>query len=240
MRSFGEAPPPPTFFDRLKSGLSKTGLGEILQIGQHGHLALLSEGHCSYPAAVRDGDASLLVPELSEHRPALVYRLKGDSAKSIGRIAIGDGARLIDPTPFHRKGMWYLFANLAEEGPSVLRLWTGHDLTSEMVEHPDSPIVLSPAGARMGGLIVERERRLFRVGQDLRGSYGDGLILFAIEELTPERYRETAISELSFAGLRGPHTLNLQGKSMVFDYYRERFAPLAAIRRLQSFRARIR
>ena len=30
MRSFGAAPPPPTFFDRLKSGLAKTGLGEIL------------------------------------------------------------------------------------------------------------------------------------------------------------------------------------------------------------------
>jgi fused signal recognition particle receptor len=30
MRTFGEAPPPPSFFDRLKSGLSKTGLGEIL------------------------------------------------------------------------------------------------------------------------------------------------------------------------------------------------------------------
>jgi len=30
MRTFGEAPPPPTFFERLKSGLSKTGLGEIL------------------------------------------------------------------------------------------------------------------------------------------------------------------------------------------------------------------
>jgi len=30
VRTFGEAPPPPTFFDRLKSGLSKTGLGEIL------------------------------------------------------------------------------------------------------------------------------------------------------------------------------------------------------------------
>jgi fused signal recognition particle receptor len=30
MRTFGETPPPPTFFDRLKSGLSKTGLGEIL------------------------------------------------------------------------------------------------------------------------------------------------------------------------------------------------------------------
>jgi len=30
MRTFGEAPPPPTFFDRLKSGLAKTGLGEVL------------------------------------------------------------------------------------------------------------------------------------------------------------------------------------------------------------------
>ena len=30
MRTFGEAPPPPTFFDRMKTGLAKTGLGEIL------------------------------------------------------------------------------------------------------------------------------------------------------------------------------------------------------------------
>ena len=30
MRTFGEAPPPPTFFDRLKTGLSNTGLGEFL------------------------------------------------------------------------------------------------------------------------------------------------------------------------------------------------------------------
>jgi fused signal recognition particle receptor len=30
MRSFGEAPPPPTFFERLKTGLTKTGLGAVL------------------------------------------------------------------------------------------------------------------------------------------------------------------------------------------------------------------
>jgi fused signal recognition particle receptor len=30
MRTFGEAPPPPTFFERLKTSLAKTGLGEIL------------------------------------------------------------------------------------------------------------------------------------------------------------------------------------------------------------------
>ena len=30
MRTFGAAPPPPTFFDRLKTGLAKTGLGAVL------------------------------------------------------------------------------------------------------------------------------------------------------------------------------------------------------------------
>jgi fused signal recognition particle receptor len=30
MRTFGEAPPPPGFFERLKTGLSKTGLGAVL------------------------------------------------------------------------------------------------------------------------------------------------------------------------------------------------------------------
>ena len=30
MRTFGAPPPPPTFLERLKSGLAKTGLGEIL------------------------------------------------------------------------------------------------------------------------------------------------------------------------------------------------------------------
>ena len=86
----------------------------------------------------------------------------------------------------------------------------------------------------MGGLIAERDGRLFRFGQDNRGRYGDGLILFAIDALTPDEYRESPISELRFEGARGPHTLNLRDNSLLFDFYDERFSPLAAIRRLRG------
>ena len=96
-----------------------------------------------------------------------------------------------------------------------------------------SPICMSPAGGRMGGLIAERDGRLFRFGQDNRGRYGDGLILFAIDALTPDEYRESPISELRFEDAQGPHTLNVRGNRLLFDFYDERFAPLAAIRRLR-------
>jgi hypothetical protein len=234
------------FFHPDGSGLlvealrSSTGLGEILHIDEQGHRPLLSNGHCSYPAAVPTDAGYQLVPEISEHSPALVYRLEHASTVCVGRVAIGGGARLLDPTPFHHDGHCYLFANLAEEGPSVLRLWVGCDLTSGLMEHPDSPIRLSPAGARMGGLIMERSGQVFRVGQDLRRSYGDGLIVFAIEDLTPDRYREVPIADLRFTGVRGPHTLNLRGDTMLFDYYDDRIAPLAAIHRLRGRFARRR
>ena len=170
---------------------------------------------------------------MSEHDDATVFRLERHLAIPIAKVGIGRGARLIDPTPFYRSGRCYLFANLAGEGASVLRLWVGDDLTSELAEHPMSPICMSPAGGRMGGLIAERDGRLFRFGQDNRGRYGDGLILFAIDALTPDEYRESPISELRFEDAQGPHTLNVRGNRLLFDFYDERFAPLAAICRLR-------
>ena len=233
------------FFDPDGDGLlvealaNRTALGEILRLSGNEHRVVLRDGHCSYPAAIADGGVTLLIPEISEHSPALVYRLDDGVPQCVGKVAIGEGTRLIDPTPYRHNGHWYLFGNLAAEGSSVLRLWVGHDLTSGMSEHPDSPIRLSPAGARMGGLIIEHDGLRFRLGQDLRGKYGDGLIVFEIEELTPERYREKTVSDLRLTGRHGPHTLNVSGHSILFDFYTERFSPLAAIRRLRSRSARL-
>ena len=213
---------------------SDTAVGDILHIVGENRQVVLSGRHFSYPAAIQFNGETQLVPEMSEHDDATVFRLERHLAIPIAKVGIDRGARLIDPTPFYRSGRCYLFANLADEGPSILRLWIGDDLSLDLVEHPASPICMSPAGGRMGGLIAERDGRLFRFGQDNRGRYGDGLILFAIDALTPDEYRESPISELRFEGARGPHTLNLRDNSLLFDFYDERFSPLAAIRRLRG------
>ena len=83
------------------------------------------------------------------------------------------------------------------------------------------PIHLWPAG-------------LIRLGQDFGAGYGDGIIAFRIEELTSDRYREAEIGARSFDHVRGPHTLAVQGSTLLFDWYEERFSLLAGIRRLMN------
>lgn len=84
----------------------------------------------------------------------------------------------------------------------------------------------------MGGNIVEQDGRLFRLGQDFTRDYGDGLILFEIGDLSVDSYSESLISRIRFTDRKGPHTLNIRGNEIVFDWYRDRFAPLAGLRRL--------
>src|SRR6202008_2571570 len=118
---------------------SDTAVGDILHIAGDNRQVLLTGRHFSYPAAIQFNGETQLVPEMSEHSDATVFRFERHSAVPIGKVGIDRGARLIDPTPFFRSGRCYLFANLADEGSSVLRLWIGDDLTSDLVEHPASP-----------------------------------------------------------------------------------------------------
>jgi len=86
----------------------------------------------------------------------------------------------------------------------------------------------------MGGAILGLNGRLYRLGQDGARGYGERLVAFEIITLTPEAYAERETGEIAFAGVRGPHTLNVNADRMVFDHYHERFAPLAGVRRLMA------
>jgi hypothetical protein len=122
----------------------------------------------------------------------------------------------------------------------VLRLWHSESLFGTFAEHAASPIRISPAGARMAGSIhVAANGARFRFGQDLRRNYGDGIVIFRVDAISPTEYRETEVGGVRLTGLRGPHTLNFHDGDLVLDYYTERFSPLAGIRRLRARARRI-
>ena len=75
---------------------------------------------------------------------------------------------------------------------------------------------------------------LVRLGQDFPSGYGDGVIAFRIDEIGPDRYRETEMGAASFDRVKGPHTLSIQDDMLLFDWYRERLSPFAGIRRLMN------
>lgn len=219
----------------LVEALRSSGLGEILHISNRGcRIVLGGKGHYSYPATLAVDGTRYLIPEVSEWSGPRIFGFDEGGVRDIGALELPGSPRLVDPTLFERNGMIYLFANVAAETSSVLRLWTAGSLFESFVEHPASPIRISPSGSRMGGSIIETDGNLYRIGQDLRSGYGDGILLFRIDELSPDGFQESFVDELRFSDCHGPHTFNLTGHSILFDYYQERFSVTAGLRRLRS------
>jgi hypothetical protein len=235
------------FFHPEREGLLVEGLaratdhGEILHMTRD-RLVRVSEPtrHYSYPGVVAEHRRHYVIPETADWSPQHIYRLDGDTLEDAGELRVPGSPRLLDPTLYRAGANLFLFANIADEGDRILRLWQSQSLFGAFEEHPASPIRISPVGARMAGSLTVVGDRLLRFGQDFRGRYGDGLIIFGIDELHEERYRETMLGELRFDEVSGPHTINFRDGVAVFDWYSNRFSALAAVRRLRRARPKVR
>ncbi|HXG99001.1 MAG TPA: hypothetical protein VNI79_01125 [Sphingomicrobium sp.] len=84
----------------------------------------------------------------------------------------------------------------------------------------------------MAGAIDSWPGGLIRLGQDFRTGYGDGIVQFRIDTLSPDIYRETEIGAAAFQHAKGPHTFNHNHNRLLFDWYEERFSLLAGVRRV--------
>ena len=219
----------------MVEALNRTsGKGELARIrGGRSETIAVGPGHLSYPASFEEGGQSYPVPEVCEWADPAAWRIDGDRAEKVAKLDIDSGP-LIDPTLIRHEGSVYLFANRLDEGDMVLHLWRAPSLFGRFDLHPRSPVRLSARGARMAGEIARWDGALYRLGQDWRGGYGDGIVAFRIDELGPSTYRETEVGSASFTGVRGPHTLNHRGSTLLFDFYEERRSPLAGLRRVRA------
>jgi hypothetical protein len=223
----------------LAEAMRPDGRGSIVRFadGALREVTLVSRGHVSYPSVLQTDGVTFLLPEIASWSPQRIYQLDGGSAADLGDLEVAGRPRLLDPTLFTQDGRFYLFGNVREEGSGVLRLWSADHVRGPYVEHPDSPIRISPQGSRMGGSLFVHEGRLYRPGQDLSGAFGDGLCFFEVEAISPEAYAERLSGHLRFRSCRGPHTMNVFEGRVVFDHYRDSFSPFAGFRRLRRARS---
>ena len=220
---------------------SRSGLGEIVCIKGDEHRTVLGGGgHVSYPSTSFVDGREIVLPETASWSDPQVYVADGPNLQIMTNLRVENRPRISDPTLFEREGRLYLFGNDRELGSNVLNLWVADGLEEEFRLHPDSPIRISPEGSRMGGAIIERAGCLFRLGQDFSRGYGDGLIFFEIDELSPDAYSERKMGSIRFTDRRGPHTLNARGNRIVFDWYHDQFSPFAGFRRLTARMSRQR
>jgi hypothetical protein len=190
-------------------------------------------GHFSYPGTFQLGERTYLIPEVAEWSKPRVFALDGDCATELSPLKIDTSAGILDPTVVEHRGTVFLFGNLLGK-PDVLRLWFAETLFADFVEHPQSPIRMSPLGSRMAGAIFRQDGFLYRLGQNCVRDYGTGVVAFRIESLTRTTYAESQTGEVSFADVRGPHTLNFSDNTAIFDFYEERTSISAGLRRYRA------
>jgi hypothetical protein len=212
----------------------RTGKGHLVRVDGDAQQSIAGlAGHVSYPAGISEGGRDYVIPETCGWSKPAVFAIEGGSAVRIADLDIDEPA-ILDPTFLRHEDRLYLFGNRRDEAPSILRLWSAPGLFGRFEEHPESPIRISVRGGRMAGPVHRWPAGLVRLGQDFRSGYGDGIIAFRIEELSADRYRETEIGAASFDQVKGPHTLDHRDGTLLFDWYRECFSPLAGVRRLMN------
>jgi hypothetical protein len=231
---FFSADPPGILVEAMNR---RTGLGEIVLLQEESHRPLTTDPrHHSYPFTFQADGKQLMLPEIASWSPPLIYAIEGETMKPVGPLRLDADRRILDPTLIEHGGRVYLFGNDIAIGSNALFIWSAASLEDRFELHPMSPVLVSPRGARMAGGLCRLDGRLVRFGQSFLGDYGDGIFVFQVEELSPEQFEETCIGFLSFDRCKGPHTLNVRGPEILFDWYRDCFSPLAASRRLLAHR----
>ena len=229
---------------RLEALGNKSGVGDILEVNledMNKQRVMMTGKHYSYPYAFVYEDNEYLMPEVASHSSQYVFSLDSNKESHITIKGL-ENKRIVDATLYQKDGWWYLFFGLKHNSLTVLNLWISSDLRNPFKPHPNSPICISPAMARMGGNITLINNRILRFGQNSEGEYGESLSVFEIKELTPTSYIETHRGSIFMENAKGPHCLNLSPdlSKIVVDYYENKFSFLAGFRRFKAMLLKLR
>ena len=97
-----------------------------------------------------------------------------------------------------------------------------------------NPIVVNPKGARNAGRIYEKNGELFRFGQNNTSSYGNGIVISKITEISDEKYSEEEVGSIGFTDCLGPHTIDIKNREIVLDFYKDKFNFFAGLNRIKN------
>ncbi len=184
---------------------------------------LEAEHHLSYPFVFEQDGEMWMVPESSGDRAITLYRATDFPLGWQPERTLIAGIPAVDPTIVRHDGSYWLFATLADDstgGSDELHIFSASTLLSDWTPHPGNPVVSDVRRARPAGRIFGSDGQLIRPGQDSSVRYGSAITLCRIDELTPDRYRETPVGRIEpdwLPDIAATHTFNFNAAFEVRD-----------------------
>lgn len=176
----------------------KTGRGEIISISKGKEKALFSgtDKHYSFPFTFTFlGENFLILEHKNNEESTHIYKfiIENNKLEITQKTDLKiPRCHLIDPVIYQHEKTLYLFASTGKDATKqTLKIWHTQKIRDEWIEICDVPI--SKNHGRMGGPIISSQQGLFRLGQDHKAHYGNGLALYKITSLTKSQYQEEFI-----------------------------------------------
>ncbi len=197
--------------------------------------SILGKNHLSFPFVIKHADQLLVMPEMAANGSQVICEL--NQAFEITKVHSLQGLeneQLIDPVLLFKDSKWWLFAGKSGNEADHLFLWSSEKIYGPYVAHRMNPIVIDPSRARNAGAFFNINNEIFRLGQDNRRDYGDGITVCRVTQLNDMAYDESPVTRLMIAGHKGPHTLSTNGSKTYVDYYDKKFSPIAWLARVKT------
>jgi len=198
--------------------------------------------HASYPYLFEHDGNVYCVPETYQANEVRLYRADPFPERWELVTTLVSGLAALDPTVLQHDGRWWLFCTDHADGPNTkLHVWHADELEGPWQPHALNPVKTDVRSARPAGTPFTHDAGLYRPAQDGSSSYGGGVAINRIDELTPTTFRETVVATVRPPATGryrdGIHTLSAVGDRTVADGRRDTFV-LAAFRRELGSRIR--
>jgi hypothetical protein len=185
--------------------------------------------HTSFPFLFEYRQELFMVPETTESNSIRLYKCMDFPLKWEFQKDILIDCSAVDSMIFEHEERWWLLTNMAtkgntDHGSQLFAFYSDHPFSNEWIAHDLNPLVFNSANGRNGGILDIESKFPVRVRQKQSfNSYGCGLTLARITEITPSSFSEQEIGQILpnfFPKIKGCHHIHSNGKYTVYDYVR--------------------
>jgi hypothetical protein len=195
-------------------------------------LALELPYHCSYPYAINYDGHVYCALETRQIGQISLYEIEKlpDRWKKVATLV--DGFAGVDPTITRHNDYWWLFSSTGGEySASRLFIWYSLSLLGPWKPHAGNPVKTDMRSIRPGGTPFVFDGDLYRPAQDCGQSYGGGIYLNQVVELSPRKFKEEEVAKIA-PDNTGPypdglHTITVTHNMILVDGNRHAFSTAA-------------